>query len=385
MIKFFYFLSVSCVFLLDFTPAFAFEKHGPINKVPTNEIQCNTPPPDSFRITSASTNFISLEWKQAFVEDTYTMTILKKNSFGDWTPVFSNLNINGNSYVFNTQDPGGTEYRFRLATNCSPGDPSQLVSNVDGINLIIELVLGGRTPINPIVVGCTKIPLNTYAWVGFKVTHFIKGGSISNLFEVAEEDGALMSSPATIRIKRVSPFPQNPIVATNDDGIYPQVPNMPVPASSPFYMRDKSNPEDEVIGRIRVAKNYNLASIDLCIYNFDPPWDFDHYNFEPLVAIKVEALGPIVEARSTNQKSNIFKIQNPFSENLNLFTTNSNLRSMEAKLSIMNIKGEIVLAEKLEISESLISIPVGSICSGIYILRIETKNEVQAFKIIKLN
>lgn len=78
------------------------------------------------------------------------------------------------------------------------------------------------------------------------------------------------------------------------------------------------------------------------------------------------------------------KIQNPFEESLNIFFPQIFSEGSMTIIRLFNTNGQRILSFSFDLNSSQISIPVGSILPGIYILQIETDSEVQVFKVEKL-
>ena len=291
MAKFFLF---SALFLLFFgfnTPLWA-KNGGPLT--PISELSpCYAPAPDSFRITEMSSNSIRVDWQAVASGLSYSLEILRKNSAGGWDLLHAISYITDNFYYFEGNDPGGTSYRFKLRTNCSVGNPSEYFVGLDGITTILELILGGRTPINPLPIFCTNIPLNIYNWVGFKVSKHVPGeGIVSSLFEY-DENGADVSSPfsfpSRMYLRRVDT--DNLIVASTETGEYPNIFLPLFTSQNPTFMRDYVTIPAIQIGKIKlVRKNLQGPKISMC-KDLSPDllwqWDEENYIFQTMVAFSV--------------------------------------------------------------------------------------------------
>ncbi len=253
-----------CSFKFATTPIYAIPESGSHKTSQLNTEACEAPPPDSFRIASISSNFISLAWKPVWAGAIYDISLFKKNSFGGWDLLYTIYNIPGADYTVNGLE-SGKEYRFSIATKCSTEDPSELTAIVDGIALILELTTAGRVPLYPTQVNCYDIDFAKYEWVGFKVTYWQDHEVISNFFEYKEllEFSSNNTPEITLKIKRV--HHNNSIVAENENGIFP-VGWQVISSINPFYMSCLTcdNGDEQLIGRVQLVRHFNPSTIDIC-------------------------------------------------------------------------------------------------------------------------
>lgn len=225
-----------CTIPCSFTCLFAINEGNPNENKALKAEECNAPAPDSFRITSIGGSFISLAWKPAWVGASHVLSVSKREPSGEWTALYFISDVPDSSYTVNNLE-GGKEYRFRIATKCPSGDPSELTSIIDGIALIVDLTLLGRIPINPTDADCQGIDYHSHNWVGFRIS----GKGESNLFEVKINEA---SDSPTGYIKRVAT--DNPIVAVNEDGFFP-TPSFPIIESVPVAFRVRNIKPDGAI------------------------------------------------------------------------------------------------------------------------------------------
>ncbi len=215
---------------------------------------CQAPAPDSFRVASAGGNFISLSWKPVWPGAAYFLTASEKNSSGGWVPIQIFPDIQDTSFTVDGLE-GGKSYRFHISTKCTNGDISDLTAWVDGISLIVDLTLLGRTPKNPLPISGNGIPYQSYEWIGFKVS----GNGASGLFEVeVNEDGDV---PLAF-IRRVNLGEK--IVAVDGNDLYP-IPMLPIieDVAIPFRI-NQILPENNIsIGKINIIEHFSPPSIDL--------------------------------------------------------------------------------------------------------------------------
>ncbi len=79
------------------------------------------------------------------------------------------------------------------------------------------------------------------------------------------------------------------------------------------------------------------------------------------------------------------KVQNPFSENLNVFFPEDFEKKNKTAFRLMNIEGQIIWTKVLESVDTNLTFPVHSFPAGIYFLTIENSTHLQNFKILKFD
>jgi len=368
------------LFFLAPASVFGFHGDGSLGLLPIKEEVCEAPAPDSFRITSIGGNFISLAWTPAWQGATHVLTVSEKNASGGWNTQYIVPNVEGSTYTVDSLK-GGKEYRFRIATKCSSGDPSELSASVDGIALIVELTLLGRTPKNPTPVSCHGIEVNKHNWVGFRVA----GEGESNLFEL--QVNGIDSIPFSY-IRRV--ITENKIVAADSQGEFPTI-IIPVIDLVPLPIKilrlGNIIPEEIGLVNIEVIQSDPLK-INLCVDNSDPnkPWNSE-YTFTALTAKQTIVIpsGGINGSQGYGVGPNIgtFRVQNPIIDNLHLFIPEEFEMCRNASIRLFNSDGQLVFENNLEYLSSHISFSVEWLQVGVYILQIETSSKVETLKVIK--
>ncbi len=341
---------------------------------------CDTPAPDSFWVTGREINSIAVAWNPVWSEASYTLSVLTRTNLNNtWIilATFSNvtgstLNING---VTSTD-----ECKMVIATNCSDGSPGiQKKELLDKI--IIELATGGRNPLYPVPTSCTNMskPGFPYNWVGFRV---IQNSEFTpqNIFEVV----TTYSPPITkISINRVSN--NNIIFASNNDNVVPP-PTLKTGFSFKVIKRVPNIP-DYTIGKLLVT--INGLSIEICQ---DPSFSWDNsYSFIPLTSqmpsgYDVPPVTGAMDIFRNESNSNAYsriRVQSPFNENLHIFLESQNKIPVNTKIRLLAMSGQTVFEQQIQTQLEEISIPVGEISSGVYILRIETENETKTTKVVK--
>ena len=342
---------------------------------------CNAPAPDSFRITNTntSTGSIALAWHPAWLGASHTLEVLEMNNSGGWIPKDTIYNILGTSYTV-TNLVYGTKYRFKIATNCTNGEPSEKKAIIDGIVLIIELVINGRTPLSPVSVAtCTTIDYSAHNWVGFKVSTNgeIPNPTNSNYFEFGtrtEEDQAIPL------IKRV--IHDSKIVAGNFIHRYPMIPTpliVQIIGSTDFKVFYIQGTKFKDIGVVRLNFDENTHSIQFC----KSLWD-DDYDLSVMIANLAGFSSPEHDERN-NYTTQIgkFTAQNPFNNFINIFSPQINVDQVGGNIQLFNVHGQIVLEQDFDVFPDQLSIPTEMVSTGFYILRIETGSRVQILKINK--
>lgn len=335
---------------------------------------CDVPPPDSFRVISRGPNFISVTWQPTAATNTHTITVLTKTDTTEWVLLGTFHNIPGSSYTVSSV-PFDVECKLIIATNCPDGQPStQTKSCIDKI--ILELTTGGRRPYNPKPISCTNILYNNWEWVGFLV---LQEGTYapSNMFEIKVIGDK-------IQIKRV--FDPTVVYATLDDNTFPGLPKYP---PNPFKLIKKiPNALIEDIGRLAVTKSG--VSLDICQAASNPVWN-NSFSFTVMKADAVYGFAPPPpfeysdrSVRNPTPKIGKIKAQSPFKETLNIFVDQPNQVERNVSIRLLNTNNQIVLEQEVQTPFEQISLSAETIPPGIYVLRIETKDEVQSLKIVKI-
>jgi hypothetical protein len=296
-----------CLFFFSVTSAFAAIEpmHDKIHL--GNLDVCEAPAPDSFRITKIGVDFISLAWKPAWPGADHQIEVFIENNAGGWDYLYT---AQVASVASKTIDNllTGKKYRFKIATKCTNGEPSSLSAIIDGITLIIELTLSGRTPVNPTPVNCQGINLldPNIEWVGYRILWERQGKTFSSLFEIVLDEpdvSAPSGSEGTkIKIKRVEL--ENPVVTANENHKWPIISNPIITVNTAIVIGEilglglTINP----IGNVAIGYNPFSPFIDICV---DPNVSWDpSFVFQPLVALKVGQGKPL--GRNELFESNAF-------------------------------------------------------------------------------
>ncbi|MDX1911541.1 MAG: hypothetical protein SFV22_08660 [Saprospiraceae bacterium] len=375
------------LFSLNFTQIWADETRLPVLNYAD---ECTAPAPDSLRVEDANEDYIRLAWIPAWPGATHTLEVLQETSTGGWASLFTVYNVAGSSYDVYGLNHIGTKYRFVLATNCpETGDPSVITTHFDWIGLILDLVMGGRTPINPQVVPeCTSVNYEEHEWVGFKI--YVPGsvpGSIGYdyFFEFAEgyEDGKVF--PVIMRSS-----PTSFIVAGNGAELFPWIPEpevVRINGSHEFHMyRIKGIPTPYRFGRIEVLFDGVNKTVSIC-KNAGTFWDPVFY----LYTLTATSATGLQSADSSFKENTI----NSFEKKFNVFFLDKSLyidivaengEKTKINSQLISITGQILFDFNAETFENKINVSLPSLPNGLFFIKtcIDGKN-CKTSKLININ
>jgi len=342
---------------------------------------CDAPAPDSFRVTGAGGNFISLAWNPAWPGAFHVMTVSEQDPSGGWNSIRIYPNVPDSSITVDSLESGRT-YRFTISTKCENGDASKVITTVDFGTIILELTLAGRTPKNPQTITCTNIPYQEYEWIGFRVV----GEGASNTFEVVVNENYNGPFDPVAYIRRL--INVNPIVAVDNDGVHPNDfspirKNVEVPFR---LFRLHPNAPPETIGRVDVSVQHSPPSITVCVSGQDP-WK-GSYTYLPLFALETVIIGSGgsggQQGLAKDPDSDIVRvIENPFHENLRLSLSPRFKPGESVNLRLFNTNAQLVFSKKFESLDADIELQLAHLPSGVYMLNLESEGEVQTLRIVK--
>ncbi|MBL7806602.1 MAG: T9SS type A sorting domain-containing protein [Saprospiraceae bacterium] len=375
--------SFFCLLATNLTPVKADVGKGNLLVEP-----CSLPAPDSFRITQVGGDFIKLAWKPIFPGALHQLTIMESDGNGGYVTILVENNVPGDTYNADNLMPG-TGYRFILATKCASGDPSEVKAYIDGITLIVDLVISGRKPVNPIPVGnCEYIP-ESYDWVGFKVASNDGNLNNENYFEIqkAEPEGLNPNSNFRFQVKRH--LIEHPFVAADDDGNWPNCdePIIQIVGKSRFRIDKLINggPAREIIGFVDLGKNFFPPSYYVCpdYDDQDFPWNLN-YTFVPLVSQKTYPPQLCANRYNSENFELSLKLQpNIFYDNLELNLNEFSASQEEILVSFFNSVGQQITTIKATLQSSKIILNTSNLVPGCYIIRIGSKNRQITFRALK--
>jgi hypothetical protein len=348
---------------------------APLENTTIDADVCDAPAPDSFRVTSNSTNGVNLAWITAWSGATHTLVLSLRDGFGNWNILNTFYNVPGSTYTIPGLGLGS--YKITNATNCITGETSFKFSEVEFKN--IELTTSGRIPANPVPINaCEGININNYHWVGFSVSK--QGTAISTLFEVTLAG----------QVKRVGG--NNQIVAVDGNGFWPVLAGDVKKTDSPFLLVDL-----DPLGPINIGKvifmqpNWNQPIVKLCkdeSPNALVPWKTLLYSFTALTATATLGYSSGFgidpgQGSSKNLISESIKVENPIKNNINVFVPQESIESGQAIMHLMNANGQLLSEYKFDMQSDQLSFPVEWLNPGIYFLKIKTDIETITLKIIK--
>lgn len=385
------------LFSLNFTQIWADETRLPVLNYAD---ECTAPAPDSLRVEDANEDYIRLAWIPAWPGATHTLEVLQETSTGGWASLFTVYNVAGSSYDVYGLNHIGTKYRFVLATNCpETGDPSIITTHFDWIGLILDLIVDGRTPINPqIVPECTTVNYEEHEWVGFKISlpnsgpgNYSGGTGLDYYFEF--DAGGTEDYPNPI-IKRIDNL--TTIVAGEEDGEFPIEPENPlvqILGNFDIYMyRIKSSPIPYNFGKLILQFDDIGKTVSICK---DPNefWDV-YFSFSMLTANTTSGLIKEGESDSklkindrSNKKSINLHVNNPIGDLLSISFHNNNFEHSESRVTVnlIDISGNTTLSESFNNAYNIVNIPISHLPDGFYFVVIQLNNEIpNVLKIQKL-
>lgn len=379
-------LFICCFLLLQYAVG-ATNYPIPDLATPLDANTCNAPAPTNFRITSASSNFISLAWNPAWWGATHTLAVLESDGQGGWIGVDTLHNVPDSAYTVDNLIAGQT-YRFYLATNCNQGNPSQLRTKIDGITLILDLTILGRTPMTPTApTACEEIPLNVH-WRGFQVSYSEEEEFIENQFEI-EFGGSSANSgygPTHFSVKRVGLF--NPIVAAKNPTLdSPDCNESKLSAETKFQIIRLINggPMNDIVGIVNLALLSDPPRLKICpdFNNTDFPWK-NNYVLTGLIAGRSGDPEQCMERSWTNVETRVaFNLQNPFQDQLKIIFNPLSLHNEIVRVRMINSSGQTVLEREYAATDGSILLSTAQLSPGLYFLQIELGNHRTVHKVIK--
>jgi hypothetical protein len=326
-----------------------------------------------------------LAWEPTWQGATYQLIVSKKNTAGEWESLLAPPIIQDTFYRVDNLE-SGKEYRFMLATRCSNYDPSIFHAYQEDGTLILELVLGGRIPINPqIVEDCQNI-LPSHNWIGFRIDYQQGGTMVSNFFEY-NPNYPVASGQGVTQIMRG--FYDNPPIYAAEPGfeIHPTHSNPIVPSITPFKITRKlaNSPFPEVAGFVTVSRKNFPPRVSICVVPFSN-WK-PAYTFTPIIA--ESAMHPFgrrnaPERNSTTHTVNVKPIaQSPFSDNLNIIFPTRSEETGPIVIRLLSMNGKQIYEQKFETAFDQVSLPTSHFTPGVYILMIESPNQSHTLQVIK--
>ncbi len=346
--------------------------------------QCDAPAPDSFRVTVASSTFVTLAWRPVWVGATQTLTLLvKENQSSSWIPVDTFFNVSGTSFTVPISQYDLSKVGFLISTNCNNGETgtdTKLTS--PPIGFILDLTLGGLNPSNPTVVEtCSFFSYSEDTWMGFAISANGAPASGTNTFQLKVQGDLVI-------IKKVLPAP---LVVGDFNHHHPKDP-------APEHILFADMPRRFLAYQITEENSFlniggmlvELAEAEKAIKVCKSPMPFWNNNYTLKVLIQPPpgndsnfGENRFEEHTDKNYK---FVVQTPFVASLNIFTPQSisnDQAAINIRCSLWNTRRQLVLEQSFDSFSNQISIPTETLLPGFYVLQIETVNEVHTFKVIK--
>ncbi|HLP94670.1 MAG TPA: hypothetical protein VK168_11575 [Saprospiraceae bacterium] len=340
---------------------------------------CDAPAPDSFRITTVGGSFISLKWKPVAGVNAYFLLVSLQDSAGGWIPnqVFPNIT---DTLITVDGLEGGKKYQFKISSKCPNGDVSGLTSIVDGIALIVDLTINGRTPVNPQPISGSGIPYQSLHWLGFRVS----GEGASGLFEVQIND---TTDQPLGWVRRVNLTDK--IVAVNYIGefpnqFFPVIENVLIPFA---IWNTLITPP--LVGGINIIKDTedNPPTVDILIDDdSNPDWK-SQYTLTVLRANSTIYIPPggggTGQGLTKNNGNTFISAASPFTDHLELKINAPEFLTNNVSYFIFDGIGQLVSTGTLKASDANHKIETNTWPNGAYYLICNNGLERTVLKVIK--
>jgi len=374
----------STTWLVASDSSFSSAKHGPKLEI------CNAAAPDSFRVESGGSTFVTLAWSPAWVGAEHTLKVYKKNEdTSAWDLINTFYDVPGASVTVSSLQYAA-EHRFIIATNCISGEPSELTSSIDHINLILDLMVAGRNPVNPVPVQgmCSMINYQNYNWVGFVIKVSNSFTPTSTLYEFkAEYDNNGNLYPVIKRVQEYGPImalgkPQGWPAFAYPKKTAPQV--VRIDGSTTFLVRHYYTETDFIpVGEVTV--NLVEGFPNTIIFCPNPNWNLA-YEFRPLTAQLANGFsaGGNLLGKTDFRIDLEVKVQSPFTDFIQIFLPLGLSMEEPMVINIMSLDGQILFQQKVNSLSEMILVPTHSLANGLYLIRIETKQGIQTHKAVKI-
>jgi hypothetical protein len=342
--------------------------------------ECNAPAPDSLHVEDANEDYIRLAWIPAWPGATHTLEVLQETSSGGWASLFTVYNVTGSSYDVFGLNHVGTKYRFVMATNCQDtGDPSVITTHIDWIGLILDLIMDGRTPVNPQVVPeCTSVNYDEHEWVGFQIKALNTSLQLIYYFEF--EEGADNGLPIPV-IKRCAISPE--LVAADFTPKYPRLPD-PLQVRIEYrhefqVLKVKGEPIPYHFGNVLVSFNPFQKTVSICKNNFEY-WD-NNYAFSMLTATNTINTQNSSDIETLTEDGSLdIMAQSEFEKKLSEFENGGT-----TLLKVFTSTGVLILSKTLEGNYFYDIEEYSEIPFGMYFVTIQNGRNVFFKKMMKLN
>ncbi len=324
---------------------------------------------------------MSLKWKPVAGVNAYFLLVSLQDSAGGWIPnqVFPNIT---DTLITVDGLEGGKKYQFKLSSKCPNGDVSGLTSIIDGIALIVDLTINGRTPVNPQPINGVGIQYQNLHWLGFRVS----GEGASGLFEVQVND---VTFEPVAWVRRVSLADK--IVAVNFEGLFPsQVIPVVEDVNIPFTIWNTLLLQP-LVGRVNLIKNSNFPeppTIDIIIDDASEPVWKSQYNLTVLWANSTIYVPPgggggTGQGLTKNNGRTFISVDSPFTDHLTLKINDPEFPANYVSYFVFDGIGQLISTGNLNASDINHRIETHSWSDGIYYLICNNGQEKTVLKLIK--
>ncbi|MBL7827293.1 MAG: T9SS type A sorting domain-containing protein [Saprospiraceae bacterium] len=331
-------------------------------------------------MTEYSSDYFSVAWLPIFPGAKHTIKLFEQNNFGQWIEIRNYSNVQGSSHTILNYSL--TECKLEIYTNCPDGTfgstPSVLFPKV-----ILELLIPSVAPENPInLTNCSLILLDNYDWIGYRIREIEGGENDWNYFKVEVEPiGPWNSSDVIIKIRRVID-PTN-VYGVDDQNNWPDIPNVPVYAENPTkFNKEIAGFSPFTIGHVRTTYLVNgKRQISFCNGHIpSKPWD-PNFEFQVL-GVPKPAPQPFLNWNGPKEEA--LNVENPFQGVLRVKLPVVVSNDEKLTLYLFSLDGNLKFEEMVQSSIQEITMNTSNLTSGIYILKVSTKNRTWTSKLFKL-
>ncbi|MDX1911394.1 MAG: T9SS type A sorting domain-containing protein [Saprospiraceae bacterium] len=357
-------------FLAFFTVIGSLTAGGDVEMTPAqsgNSLFCDAPAPTDFQVTDRGQNFLTLGWTPAFPGALHTLLVFEMDTIGGWIQIFTHNAVPGNTYTIFNLPPGA--YRAQIHTNCASGEAS--IYYGETFAKIVELTAVAHFPVNPTVMpSCDAIDYPEHEWVGFRVTEIETGRM--NLFEYKYAiQKAIINRVFT---------PTRPIVAADDEGLFPIGSDVVTITGSEFSIFDFKTTPEIPVGVIEIF-DASYPVIGICKKS-GASWNAN-YLFEVLSAESTIPPGPPPpQTNGSATNANAFNLA--IAERGGLEVTVSSDKTGETlKVGIYTTDGRCVQLVSLVSDNRTINISMDQLAPGFYFATVVSAEQSKTIKFIK--
>jgi hypothetical protein len=263
-------------------------------------------------------------------------------------------------------------------------EPSSTPAVLELPKIILDLVVGGRIPINPQPIeNCGAININQH-WLGFKVIN--NDNNSWSLFEVEP-------FPDKFVIRRLSEAAVL-VAARSSDLLYPINLGESITTTDRFHsIRDLqiSDPFLSDVGKINYTQIFTkfgqLVGVGWCVdQGSNPPWK-PNYTFIPLKANATFIAPPGSNENITNfsgeDLGGKIMVNNPFSDKIIINNLPNEHSQSRCFIELFDFNGRKLFQRELEQEINAVEFDTSNFRDGNYFLRISRPNSTVTFKLQK--